>query len=86
MTDALRKELHAIAAKRRRLHREIQQLDARERAALEAAWRERMPPTEIAALVERSSAHVRKFRPGDVPPARMGGAAKVKQQGATPDS
>ncbi|MEV2239574.1 hypothetical protein [Micromonospora sp. NPDC049891] len=78
--DEARRELNAIANERRRLDKRIQLLDQRERAAIEAAWRARVTPTEIAIRVGRSTAHVRKFRPDDVPPARSGGMAKVKRQ------
>ncbi|MFG1846829.1 hypothetical protein [Micromonospora carbonacea] len=75
-----RDELDAIATERRKLDRRIHLLDQRERAAIEAAWRAKVGPTEIAMRVGRSTAHVRNLRPDDVPPARMGGMAKVRRQ------
>lgn len=83
MTDDVRSELDAVAAARRRLDKQAALLDERERAAIQAAWREKVPPTEIAARVRRSTAHVRKFRPEDVPPARTGGMAKRAQDKQT---
>jgi hypothetical protein len=78
--DEAGKELDAVAAERRKLDKRLQLLDQREHAAIEAAWRARITPTEIAIRIGRSTAHVRKLRPDDVPPARMGGMAKVKRQ------
>lgn len=80
MSDDIRKELDAVAAARRRLNKQTELLDERERAAIETAWRDKVPPTEIAMRVGRSTAHVRNHRPDDVPPARTGGMAKVKRQ------
>ncbi len=74
-TEEVRK-LKAIAARRRKLDKAIEALDTEEREAIAAAWRARMMPGEIAKHVDRSTAHVRKFRPEDVPPARTGGNAK----------
>lgn len=76
--DDPRAELDAIAKARRRLAREVEALDVREREAIEAAWRHGVTPTEIAIRVGRSTAHVRKLRPDDVPPARTGGFASEK--------
>lgn len=70
--DEARHELAAVAKARRKM-------DGREEAAITAGWRAGLRPSEIAALAERSTAHVRKLRPGDVPPARMGGNAARKQ-------
>ncbi len=67
--DDARRDLTAVATDR-------QAIDGREHAAITAAWRAGLRPKEIAALVQRSPAHIRKLRPDDVPPARMGGNAK----------
>ncbi|MFI7073518.1 hypothetical protein [Micromonospora sediminicola] len=80
MTDEIRAELDAVAAARRRLNKQAAHLDQRERAAIEAAWRGNVTPTEIAMRVGRSTAHVRNLRPDDVPPARKGGFASPKVQ------
>lgn len=69
MTDDIRRELAAVRKARAKT-------ETREREAIAAAWRAHVPPGEIAALISRSPAHVRKLRPADVPPARMGGNAK----------
>ncbi|QKW15435.1 hypothetical protein [Verrucosispora sp. NA02020] len=84
MTDDVRAELDAVAAARRRLDKQAALLDEREHAAIQAAWRDKVTPTEIAMRVGRSTAHVRKLRPDDVPPARMGGMAQVKRQSEQP--
>ena len=76
--EEARRELDAVAAARRELAEQAQQLDQREHAAIEAAWRAKVTPTEIAIRVGRSTAHVRKLRPDDVPPARLGGGAARK--------
>lgn len=75
-------EIDQVAEARNELEQEASRLDDRERAAIEAAWRDNVPPTEIAMLVGRSPAYVRKLRPADVPPARLGGGAAltVKRQ------
>lgn len=77
-------ELDQVAVAREELDREIAQLNERERSVIQMAWRDKVPPTEIALLVDRSAAHVRKLRPADVPPARTGGTAKVKRQSEQP--
>lgn len=65
--------LRAIAAER-------QAIAEREKAAIIAAWYDRVPPSKIAAAVERSTTHVRELRPDDVPPARLGGGAAGKDK------
>lgn len=67
--DEIRRELATVRRAR-------EKMDGREHAAIIAAWRAHLRPSEIAALVGRSPAHVRKLRPDDVPPARLGGNAK----------
>lgn len=52
-----------------------EQLDAEEKALIAEAWRKGIGPTRIATVAERSDAHIRKLRPDDVPPLRLGGGA-----------
>lgn len=71
--DDARRELAATRRAR-------EKMDGREQAAIAAGWRAGVRPSEIAALIGRSPAHIRKLRPDDVPPARMGGGAARKPE------
>jgi hypothetical protein len=80
MTSDVREQLAALAKRRSEIEAEKTELEKQERALIAQAWRDHIPPGEIAALVQRSGAHVRKLRPGDVPPARLGGGAAPKRR------
>jgi hypothetical protein len=80
MTGDVREHLAANAARRAELKAEMAANEQEERALIAQAWREHLPPGEIAALVGRTGAHVRKFRPEDVPPAKLGGNAAPKRR------
>lgn len=83
MNRDVRQHLADITRARLKLVAEIEAVERQEAEAIAAAWRDRVPPTEIARLAERSTAHVRKLRPADVPPARMGGNAAPKRRRRT---
>lgn len=73
---------------RRRLANNRQQRDdlgQEERDLIAEAWRAKIHPAEIADLIGRSLAHVRKLRPDDVPPLRMGGGAATKKSAPQPE-
>jgi hypothetical protein len=80
MTRDLRQELAANATQRAELTAALTAAERQERDLIAAAWRERIGPGEIAKAAGRSGAHVRKFRPEDVPPARTGGNAAPKRR------
>ena len=80
MTGDVREQLAANAKRRAELAADTATAEQEERDLIAAAWREHIPPGEIAALVQRSGAHVRKLRPDDVPPARLGGGAATKRR------
>lgn len=73
--DELLADLAAIANERDTAEATINALKQRERDTIAAAWRAHIPPTKIADAIRRTDAHVRKLRPDDVPPARLGGGA-----------
>ena len=76
MVPDIRKSLAANAEQRVKLAAELAKVEQTERELVAAAWRAQVPPGEIAALARRSGARVRKLRPADVPPAKLGGNAK----------
>lgn len=78
MTRDLRHELATNREDRTKLTTKLDGLEQQERDLIAAAWRDHVPPVEIAALTGRSPAHVRKLRPEDVPPLRTGGNAAPK--------
>lgn len=80
MTRDLRQELAANAKERADLTASLAAAEQRERELIADAWRDHISPGEIAALAGRSGAHVRKLRPDDIPPARMGGGAAQKRR------
>ena len=80
MTRDLRQELADNAQRRSEVESEKAALEAAERNLIADAWHAGLQPGEIAALIQRSGAHVRKLRPGDVPPARLGGNAAPKKR------
>ena len=80
MTSDVREQLAANARRRAELAAAKTAVEQEEHDLIAQAWREHVPPGEIAALVGRSGAHVRKLRPDDVPPARIGGNAAKKRR------
>ncbi|MFF0378686.1 hypothetical protein [Actinoplanes missouriensis] len=80
MTGDVREQLAANAARRAEIAAAASANEQEERDLIVRAWRENVPPGEIATLVGRSGAHVRKFRPDDVPPAKLGGNAATKKR------
>jgi hypothetical protein len=80
MTSDVREQLAANTKRRAELAAETAEAEQEERDLIAAAWREHIPPGEIAALAGRSGAHVRKLRPSDVPPAKLGGGAAPKRR------
>lgn len=62
-------------AKIRKRLAEIALAREEEPAVIADAWRAGIPPGEIAEAAGRSGAHIRRFRPDDVPPAKLGGNA-----------
>jgi hypothetical protein len=80
MTGDVREQLVANANRRAELAAKMAETEQEERDLIAAAWRDHMPPGEIAKLADRSSAHVRKHRPEDVPPAKLGGNAAPKRR------
>lgn len=81
MAQDLRQQLAETAQRRLAVEAEAKALNEHEQQLIAQAWRERIPPAEIAELVHRSAAHIRNLRPDDVPPLRMGGMAARKAQG-----
>ncbi|MFI5895650.1 hypothetical protein ACIA5D_36700 [Actinoplanes sp. NPDC051513] len=79
MAQDLRQQLAEIAQRRVNAEAEAKALNDQEQELIAQAWREHVPPAEIAELVGRSAAHVRKLRPDDVPPLRLGGGAAPKK-------
>lgn len=84
MTGDVREQLAANAKRRAELAAETTAVEQEERDLIAAAWREHVPPGEIATLAQRSGAHVRKLRPEDVPPAKLGGGAAPKRRRRKP--
>lgn len=80
MTGDVRRQLADNAERRAEIAAQGAAAEQEERDLIVAAWREHIPPGEIAALAQRSGAHVRKLRPEDVPPARLGGGAAPKRR------
>lgn len=80
MTSDVREQLAANAKRRAEVEAERKKLEAEEHILIAQAWREHVPPGEIAASAQRSGAHVRKLRPEDVPPARLGGGAATPKR------
>jgi hypothetical protein len=77
MAKDIRERLAATATRRAETAAELARIEHEEDTLIVEAWRAHVPPTEIARLVQRSTAHVRRLRPDDVPPARLGGMAAV---------
>lgn len=73
--EAILNDLAAIADERDKAEATLNALKQREHDTIAAAWRAHIPPTKIADAIRRTDAHVRKLRPEDVPPARLGGGA-----------
>lgn len=84
MTGDVRERLAANAKKRADLASETTAAEQEERDLIAEAWHEHVPPGEIATLAHRSGAHVRKLRPEDVPPAKLGGNAAPKRRRRKP--
>lgn len=84
MTGDVREQLAANATLRAELAAQQAVADQEERDLIAVAWREHVPPGEIANLAQRSGAHVRKLRPEDVPPAKLGGNAAPKRRRRKP--
>lgn len=81
----IEKRLTEAAARRRKADAEQVEAATAERAEIVAAWRAGMAPSKIARAVDRTDAHVRKLRPDDVPPARLGGGAAPKRRRRKPE-
>ncbi len=80
MAEDLRRKLTETAKLRASTEAEAEALNEQERELIRQAWREHIHPNEIVELTGRSLAHVRKLRPKDVPPLRMGGNAAPKKR------
>ena len=80
MAQDLRQKLIDNAQRRAAVEIESKAAEQEERDLIGQAWRAHMPPAEISELAGRSPAHVRKFRPEDVPPLRKGGGAAPKKR------
>lgn len=80
MAQDLRQQLTDNAKRRAAVDVESKAAEQEERELIAEAWRAHLPPAEIAQLAGRSAAHVRKFRPHDVPPLRLGGNAAPKKR------
>lgn len=73
-------QLAEVAAKRIDAEEAADALNDDERNLIVAAWRAGIAPTQIARIARRTDSHVRKLRPEDVPPARLGGGAARKRR------
>lgn len=80
MAQDLRRQLTENTERRTQIAVEAKANEQEEHALIAQAWREHIPPAEIAELAGRSAAHVRKLRPEDVPPLRKGGGAAPKRR------
>ncbi len=80
MAKDLRQQLIDNATRRAAEEAGLKAAEQEERKLIAEAWRAHIPPAEIAKLTGRSPAHVRKLRPDDVPPLRLGGGAAPKRR------
>ncbi len=76
--DQVLEALTAAASERIEADAAAKAAEDNEKKLIGEAWRAGIQPGDIAAAVQRSLAHVRKFRPDDVPPRRTGGGYALK--------
>ncbi len=76
--DQVLEALHAASSERIRADAAAKAAEDREKELIADAWRAEAAPQAIADAARRSLAHVRKFRPADVPPRRTGGGYAAK--------
>lgn len=76
--DEIMAALAEATARRKNAEAEAATANDEERALIADALRAGLNPVNVAEVVDRSVAHVRKLRPDDVPPLRTGGMWAVK--------